>query len=134
MNLNHIDLQVSDVQATVRFFERCLGFTLGTSRTSPALAVLTNEPHDFTLVLQRTKSERPPAYPEGFHVGCLVGSVEEVIAFQERARADGWNASDVQVNGRGTMVYCQAGDVLVEVSCRRQRRETRTETRPDQPV
>lgn len=116
MNLNHIDLQVSDVQATVLFFERLLGFTLTSSRTSPAIAILTND-EGFSLVLQRAKGTA--GYPEGFHVGCMVGTVEEVVAFHAKARDAGYHVSDVDTNNRGTMVYCRAPDVLVEVSCRR---------------
>ncbi len=117
MNLNHLDLQVSDVQQSVVFFER-FGLELRTSRTSPALAILGDQ-QGFVLVLQRCKTGTP-SYPEGFHLGFLVGDVETVLRFHERAREDGLAVSDVDRNSRGTMVYCRSPDgYAVEVSCRR---------------
>ncbi len=116
MRINHLDLQVHDVQATARFFERHFGFALETSRTSPAIAILSGD-GGFVLVLQRRKDETP--YPEGFHLGFLVEDVETVRAFHARATADGVHVSAVDTNARGTMVYCRHDGVLIEVSCRR---------------
>jgi catechol 2,3-dioxygenase-like lactoylglutathione lyase family enzyme len=121
MKLNHIDLQVVDVQAAVLFFERCLGFTLESNRSSPAIAIL-GDGDGFVLVLQRSKDGLAPVYPDGFHVGCLVDTVDEVHAFHAKAKSEGVGVSDVQHNGRGTLTYCNApGGVLVEVSCQRKR-------------
>lgn len=117
MKLNHIDLQVPDVQETASFFERWLGFTHRSSRTSPAIAILGGE-DGFVLVLQRKKDDAP--YPDGFHVGFLIDREDDVIDFQRRAREAGLQVSDVDRNARGTMVYCMApGGILIEVSCRR---------------
>ncbi|WP_338872363.1 VOC family protein [Myxococcus stipitatus] len=117
MKLNHIDLQVPDVQCTAAFFERHFGFEHTSNRASPAIAIL-NDREGLVLVLQRLK--RPEEkFPEGFHVGFLVDDVETVLAFHARARAEGLEVSDVVRNNRGTMVYCQApGGVLVEVNAR----------------
>lgn len=116
MKLNHIDLQVPDVQETAAFFERWLGFTHTTSRTSPAIAILRGE-DGFVLVLQRRKEGE--SYPADFHVGCLVESEDIVVDFQRRVVEAGLEASAVDRNNRGTMTYCYApGRILVEVSCR----------------
>ncbi|AGC41461.1 hypothetical protein MYSTI_00102 [Myxococcus stipitatus DSM 14675] len=117
MKLNHIDLQVPDVQRTAAFFERYFGFEHTSNRASPAIAIL-EDGAGLVLVLQRLK--RPEEkYPEGFHVGFLVDAVETVLAFHARALADGLEVSEVIRNNRGTMVYCQApGAVLVEVNAR----------------
>lgn len=118
MRLNHLDLQVTDVQAMVLAFERHFGLVLQTSRTSPAIAIM-SDGHGFTLVLQRKKNAGD-AYPEGFHLGFLVDDVATVEARHAALRADGADVSDIQRNGRGTMVYCRLGDgIVVEVSCRR---------------
>lgn len=120
MTLNHIDLQVPDVQGAALFFERYFGFEHRSSRTSPAVAIL-GDAHGFVLVLQRKRRD-DEAYPEGFHVGFLVESEDLVRAFHERARGEGLVISDLQSNNRGLMTYCHApGGVLVEVSCRRPR-------------
>jgi len=117
MKLNHLDLQVSDVQATVSFFETLLGLRLDSSRTSPAIAIL-SDGDGFVLVLQRHTA---PSYPEGFHFGFLVDDVATVEAFHARAVAVQAPVSDVVRNNRGTMVYVRAPDgYAVEVSCRKQ--------------
>ncbi len=122
MKLNHLDLQVSDVQRSVQLFEQLLGLQLQSSRTSPAIAILTDG-DGFTLVLQRRKSETD-TYPEGFHFGFLVADVETVRRFQADARALGLvDVSEVIENGRGVLVYVRTWDgLLVEVSCQRPRK------------
>lgn len=120
MKLNHLDLQVSDVQRTVAFFERYFDLELQTSRTSPAIAILSDR-EGFVLVLQRRKSDAD-AYPEGFHLGFLVDDDATVRRVHARAREDGVEVSDVIENNRGVMIYFRAPDgYAVEVSCRRAR-------------
>lgn len=119
MKLNHLDLQVPDVQATVAFLERHFGLEMRTSRHSPAIAIL-SDGHGFTLVLQRLA--RPDErHPEGFHIGFLVDNDDEVRDRHARLRSeDVESLSDVIVNNRGVMFYCKApGDILIEMSCRR---------------
>jgi len=116
MKLNHIDLQVPDVQEAAAFFERWLGFAHTSNRASPAIAILRGE-GDFTLVLQ--KRAEGESYPESFHVGFLLDEESGVLDFHARARAAGLSISDVQRNGRGTLTYLRGpGDLLIEVSCR----------------
>ncbi len=119
MNINHLDLQVLDVAGTRAFFERYFGLETQSNPDSPALVIMTDEA-GFVLVLQRaTSAER---YPEGFHLGFLLDSVEAVRAMHARAVADGTPVSDVIVNGRGTMIYLTAPEgYFVEVSCQKQR-------------
>ena len=121
MKLNHLDLQVSDVQRSVELFERLFELQLDSSRTSPALAIL-SDGAGFTLVLQRKKNEAD-AYPDGFHVGFFLDDVEEVRGFQARAKELGLvEVSDVIENGRGVLVYLRTWDgLLLEVSWQRPR-------------
>lgn len=121
MKLNHLDLQVADVRRTAALFEELFGFRHESSRTSPALAILTDG-EGFTLVLQRKKNESE-TYPEGFHFGFLVPDVETVERFHADARARGLDVSDVIENNRGILVYCRTGEgLLIEVSWHRPRR------------
>jgi catechol 2,3-dioxygenase-like lactoylglutathione lyase family enzyme len=118
MKLNHLDLQVRDVPASIAYFERYFGLTLRTKPDSKALAVLTDG-HGFVLVLQRA-APAEDRYPEGFHLGFLVDDVESVRALQARASDGGADVSDVIVNGRGTMIYFTAPEgYRIEVSCQR---------------
>ena len=119
MKLNHLDLQVSDVGRSATFFERYFGLCVRSNAGSAALVILTDEA-GFVLVLQRAKAEA--RYPEGFHLGFLLGDVRDVHALHARAKADGTPVSDVIVNGRGSMVYLTAPDgYYVEVSCQNHR-------------
>lgn len=116
MQLNHVDLQVTDVQATAAFFVRYFHFTLISNPHSPAIAILSGE-GGVTLVLQRRTDQRP--WPEGFHIGFIVDDVAKVHAFHAEVTAAGVHASPVETNGRGTMTYCRFEDLLIEVSVRR---------------
>lgn len=120
MVLNHLDLQVSDVEASVRTFEQLFGLTMLSNRQSPALAIM-SDGAGFTLVLQR---QATPKYPEGFHLGFILADVAAVEAAHRRlvavAGAHGVEVGDVGTNGRGTQVYCRLPDgIVVEVSCRK---------------
>ncbi len=117
MFLNHLDLQVSDVQATVTFLETFFGFHLETSRTSPAIAVLRGA-HDVVLVLQRQPA---PVYPDGFHFGFRVDDVATVEATHAALVRAGADVGAIDVNARGTMLYCRFDSLLVEVSCPKRR-------------
>ena len=119
MKLNHADLQVRDVPATIDFFVRHFGLHPQTKIDSPSFAILTDG-HGFVLVLQRCREGE--AYPEGFHLGFLVDDPESVVRLHERARAEGADVSDVQENGRGTMIYFTRPEgYLVEVAWQRRR-------------
>lgn len=116
MQLNHIDLQLPDVQEAASFFERFFGFERLGNHGSPAIAILRGD-GPFTLVIQRrAEGER---YPENFHIGFLVPTVEQLHAFHARATAEGLSISPIQRGARGTLTYCRGpGDLLIEVSHR----------------
>jgi catechol 2,3-dioxygenase-like lactoylglutathione lyase family enzyme len=117
VNINHLDLQVRDVQKTATLYEELLGLHHRSSRTSPAKAILGDDA-GFTLVLQRRQDDG--SYPEGFHFGFLVDDIERVRAFHEKARERTLDVSDIIENNRGTLVYWKTDDgFLVEVSCPR---------------
>jgi catechol-2,3-dioxygenase len=118
MHINHLDLQVHDVQATRAFFQTMFGLTLQSNPSSPALVIMTDE-SGFVLVLQKAASP-DDRYPEGFHLGFLMPDVESVHAVHARAREHGTQVSDVIVNGRGTMIYLTAPEgYAVEVACQK---------------
>ncbi|QSQ19500.1 VOC family protein [Pyxidicoccus parkwayensis] len=117
MKLNHLDLQVPDVQRTAQFFERYFDFEHTSNRASPAIAILSDRA-GLVLVLQKLKNPEQ-AYPDGFHIGFFVDSEDQVMGLHARAKEDGLEVSDVIRNNRGTMVYCQLpGGILAEVNCR----------------
>ena len=116
MNLNHLDLQVSDVPAAAAFFARYFDLERHSKATSPAIAIL-GDAAGFTLVLQRLKDDAQ-TYPDGFHIGFYVDSVAEVHARRERIAAD-HAVGEIITNNRGTMFYCRGPNGIVsEVNCR----------------
>lgn len=115
MQLNHLDLQVSDVQASTRIFVEVFGLDLQSNPRSSSIAILSDRA-DFVLVLQRLKNEGE-RYPRGFHLGFYVDTVAEITDAKGRAEAHGLEVSDVMSNNRGTQIYCKLPDgVLVEVN------------------
>ena len=117
MKLNHLDLHVRDVPASVAYFERFFGLTMR-KKASAALAVLADG-HGFVLVLQHA-APGEDRYPEGFHLGFLLYDIDSVRALHARAKEGGAEVSDVIVNGRGTMIYFTAPEgYRIEVSCQR---------------
>lgn len=115
--LNHLDLQVDDVQRAAAFFVALFGFAQRSNHTSTAIAFL-DDGHGFTLVLQK-KRDPAESYPEGFHLGFLVNDIQQVHDFHARATAAGLTASPVETNARGTQTYCRTPDgLLIEVSKR----------------
>lgn len=124
MQLNHLDLQVADVQKSVAFFERFFDFELQSNRASPAIAFL-SDGHGFVLVLQR-KKDLTQHYPDGFHLGFLVADEETVVRTRARLAEAGHTVSEVIRNNRGVMIYCRTEDgFLVEVSVRPDQRPPR---------
>ena len=114
MKLNHLDLQVSNVQALAAFLEQHFELERLSNDRSPAITIL----HDgagFTLVIQRRHDEQP--YPDGFHIGFIHDEAAIVRAHHARMIAAGLVVGPIDVNARGTRFYLTApGDILVEVS------------------
>jgi predicted enzyme related to lactoylglutathione lyase len=119
LHLNHLDLQVTDVPAAAAFFVHHFGFTLASNGTSPALAIL-SDAAGFSLVLQR-QQHADERYPEGFHFGFIVDTVDAVHAQRARLIESGVaGVGEIIVNGRGTMFYMRGpSDLVIEVSVRR---------------
>ena len=116
MNINHLDLQVSDVPHHTEFFSRLFGLKAVSKPGSPVIAILEDEA-GFVLVLQKKKDGEK--FPEGFHVGFYVPDVTTVEAMRVRVLAAGVPCSDVIRNARGTTIYCTAPDGFwVEVTAR----------------
>lgn len=119
MQLNHINLCVDDLTAARHFFQNCFGFQL-LEQKGDAVAVM-NDGHGFVLVLSHSrafKGEMRP-YPEGFHVGFLLETSEQVDQTYRRLAA-----AEVQltrepgkIRGSYGFYFTALNDILFEVSC-----------------
>jgi catechol 2,3-dioxygenase-like lactoylglutathione lyase family enzyme len=120
MRLNHVNLVVEDLDGAQDFFRRLFGFVL-LDRKGDAVVVM-DDGQGFTLVLSNAQAfggEPPVRYPEGFHVGFILETREEVDRSHERLTATGVDT------GRGPRrmresysFYFEAlSGILFEVSC-----------------
>ena len=102
MKLNHLDLQVPDVQHTARFFERYFDFEHTSNRASPAIAILSDR-HGLVLVLQKLKDPAEAA----------LSAIEQALNLDHPAGADGRSqgASSPDTAADGSRVEPRLPDV-----------------------
>ena len=122
MQLNRINLPVSNVPELTRFFEAGFGFRVIEQRGMGKLAVMLGQ-DDFLLVLMHDKKVTADTYPAIFHVGFLFASQQEVEDRHARLVTAGFDAPEPAILERGGPktygFYCPApGGVMVEVSVR----------------
>jgi hypothetical protein len=111
--LNHLDLQVDDVQALASFLVEHFALVRRSNDRSPAIAILGDDA-GFSLVIQR---KREGAYPPGFHIGFILETAAEVHARREALVASDVTVGEIGVDNRGTRFYLTApGEILIEVS------------------
>ncbi|MCF6401452.1 VOC family protein [Chitinophaga filiformis] len=90
MTINHLNLPVSDVAGAITFFESHFDFKCLETKGDNMIAVLRN-PANFTLVLMSSKMNRNDntAYPDAFHIGFILESIEKVNATFSQLKAGG---------------------------------------------
>ena len=119
MKLNHANLAVVDVGATIAFFERFLGFTVLTNRND-AFAVL-DDGHGFVFNLMVPAKGEVIAYSPNFHLGFFVADETAVRDKHAELIAADVEAGDIQFYKRGATgsvgFYCMTpGGFLIEVA------------------
>lgn len=118
MQLNHLHLSVTDVNACAAFLVAHFDFTLLEARGNNGLAVLRGE-KDTVLVLMRLPADVDPetAYPKMFHVGFLVADASTVgEKHAELVRHGATGLSDVQMERGALRFYIRIpGGLLIEV-------------------
>ena len=116
MQLNHLDLSVSDVATASAFLIRHFGFTLLQTKGNHGMAVLAGA-GGVVLVLTRCEE---PSYPKTFHIGFLVDDAGKVAAKHAELEAAGAaGLSPVQEMRGGPGFYCRTDwGVLLEVANR----------------
>ncbi|MVN79313.1 VOC family protein [Hymenobacter sp. HMF4947] len=115
MNLNHLNLAVSNVVQTQQLFEKYFGLTAFTSTS--ALAVLADE-KGFTLTLSNFKKELAVTYPADFHIGFVQETQAQVDALYQRLTSDGFVIdAPRKFHGSWTFYWREPGGLLIEVLC-----------------
>jgi catechol 2,3-dioxygenase-like lactoylglutathione lyase family enzyme len=118
MNLNHIDLPVSDIDGARAFFETYFGFQCVFARED-GLTVLLDETN-FALTLSAPPLGEKLSYPTGFHVGFNLREEHELLEAYRLLSASGVEIVRPLGELGGALTFqCNApGAVLVELSWR----------------
>lgn len=111
MKLNHIDLQVSNIEAAREFFERSFGLRC-IYRRAGQIAILKDD-GGLELGVSNLRGSPPPAYPPDFHVGFVLASAGEVRGTYERLKTAGVRIKiDLREGGPNLFFVCAGPDAI----------------------
>ena len=114
MQLNHINLGVTDVPATVLMFETYFGLRPVTDFPANDKMAFLKDDTDALISLFRVKD---PVYPKIFHVGFMQDDVAAVTALHDRLSADGFEPEAPREEfGRYTFYFQAPGGFTIEVN------------------
>jgi catechol 2,3-dioxygenase-like lactoylglutathione lyase family enzyme len=121
MRLNHIDLQVSDIDVATKFFETYFGLRC-TYRRQGQIAFLADD-QGFEFGLSNLRNSSPPVYPPDFHIGFIQENVQQVREIYEQVKEAGVTIKfDLQEAGPNLVFQCLAPDSIpIEVRAPRQK-------------
>jgi lactoylglutathione lyase len=112
MRLNHLNLTVTDVLATVSLLETYFGFTRSDMPCNEHMAFLHDE-SGFLLSMFRAVDV---TYPKMFHIGFLQDSAREVHAMHRRLTEGGFDPPmPREDHGRLTFYFQSGTGVTIEV-------------------
>ena len=114
MQLNHLNLGVTEIPATVSMFETYFGLRrVGFAPSNDKMAFL-NDDNGALISLFRVKDV---TYPKIFHIGFTQATAAEVIAIHERLKAGGFDPQEPrEEHGRFTFYFTAPGGFMVEVN------------------
>jgi len=115
VRLNHVDLQVSDIDAAREFFETFFGLRCAYQRAGQ-IALLEDE-GGFSLGVSNLFGSPPPVYPPDFHVGFVLERASQVREVYDRLKTAGIPMKhDLREGGGNLFFQCLAPDsITVEV-------------------
>ena len=115
MKLNHIDLQVSDVDDARVFFERFFGLQCRYQRHKQ-IAIFESDT-GFEFAVSNLFNSPPPAYPPDFHLGFVLEQSSGVREVYDRLKAAGVGMKlELGVQGPALVFQCLGPDnIPVEV-------------------
>jgi catechol 2,3-dioxygenase-like lactoylglutathione lyase family enzyme len=115
VKLNHLDLQVSDVDAARAFFEQFFGLRCQYQRHKQ-IAIFEGD-SGFEFAISNLFDSPPPAYPPDFHLGFVLERASDVRDAYDRLKAAGVAMKlDLGVQGPALVFQCLGPDnIPVEV-------------------
>jgi catechol 2,3-dioxygenase-like lactoylglutathione lyase family enzyme len=116
VKLNHLNLTVSNVPQAHRFLEKHFGLK-GYQGMEPREGLSFLSDDNGTLVaLFRAAKGTEAKYPEGFHIGFIQESEEQVNQVNQRLREDGYEVpKPSRLHGSWTFYFQAPGGFTVEV-------------------
>jgi len=111
--LTHIALQVRDIEASIRFYERFCGLEIVHDRTRNSRVVWLAEPgrgHELVLVLMPGAARVRQPDNDYSHFGFALGSRDEVDTVAKLAREDGCLAWEVREEPYPVGYFCGVTD------------------------
>jgi catechol 2,3-dioxygenase-like lactoylglutathione lyase family enzyme len=120
IKLNHVNLPVTDVAASSKFFEQYFSFRCTSVKGNNMLAIMEGE-DGFILVLMADSFNRDGNnnYPDAFHIGFLVDSHEQVTEVYDRLIKGGVvvTQSPGSLRGGYGFYFNAPGNILTEITC-----------------
>jgi lactoylglutathione lyase len=114
MKLNHINLGVTDVAATVALFEKYFGLRVVNHMPQNDFMAFTNDENDALISVFKANDV---VYPKIFHIGFLQDTVEQVNAIHAKLVAGGFDPGEAKEEYGRFVFYLQSpGGFMIEVS------------------
>jgi catechol 2,3-dioxygenase-like lactoylglutathione lyase family enzyme len=115
MQLNHLNLTVTDVSAAKSFLEMYFGLRSMEGGNSNMSGLF--DDNGLTLVLMRGGKATEVTYPEGFHIGFTQASEEQVNVINQRLKGDGFDVPPPRrLHGSWAFYFHAPGGFMIEVS------------------
>ena len=115
MNLNHLNLTVTDVPAAANFLETYFGLRrVEGSRTNKSFVLLFDD-NGMVLTLMKAAHGQEVRYPSTFHIGFAQESEERVNEINRRLKDDGFEVDPPQRSHAWTFYVHAPGGFMVEV-------------------
>ena len=112
MNLNHLNLTVTDVRAAGAFLERYFG--MRSEEGNAGMGFLRDE-RGFVLSLMKAGKATTVEYPSTFHIGFFVGDEATVEEICRRLHEDGYEVSEPSRHHGYTCYVAAPGGFTVEL-------------------
>ena len=114
MQLNHINLGVTDVPGTAAMFEAYFGLRRADIGPASDRMAFLNDDTDAVISLFKVKDA---TYPKIFHVGFIQEDLAAVTAIHAQLVADGFSPEEIrEEHGRMTFYFAAPGGFTVEVN------------------
>lgn len=117
MQLNHLDLQVSDVQAARIFFESHFNLECEFQRGSEIAFFRSDTGFSFGVSNPRGQAERP-VYPPDFHIGFILDNAGQVEAAYERFKGAGVEVRSAPLVGGPNLYFVCVGPDGIPIEVR----------------